>query len=152
MGNWLRLAFLAVGLTAVFQLHAADNLKLNPHLDYNSDSQDGPLITGDRLDEGTVPGVPNYVIIYGEGCYNSKRQARRTVELYRQYRGRVHFVIVDIDQARSASQEELKNKYYGVSIPHVVILDGAGSANYNSDSEVASEELSRIFDQLLAKR
>ena len=46
---------------------AADNLKLNPKLDYSSDSQDGPLITGDNLDAGTAAGKPNYVIFYGEG-------------------------------------------------------------------------------------
>lgn len=47
--------------------NAAENLKLNPKLDYTSDSQDGPLITGDRMDEGAVAGKPNYVLIVGEG-------------------------------------------------------------------------------------
>src|ERR1700739_4916558 len=59
-----------------------DNLKLNSKLDYQSDSLDGPLITGDDAQSGFVPGKTNYVIIYDEGCFNSKRQARRTVELY----------------------------------------------------------------------
>ena len=48
-------------------LWGAENLKLNPHLDYSSDSQDGPLITGDHMDEGAVGGKPNYIIMYGEG-------------------------------------------------------------------------------------
>jgi hypothetical protein len=48
-------------------LPAADNLKLNPHLDYSSDSQDGALITGEHMQEGAAAGRPNYVIIYGEG-------------------------------------------------------------------------------------
>jgi len=48
-------------------LWAADNLKLNSHLDYSSDSQDGPLITGDHMDDGAAAGKPNYIIIYGEG-------------------------------------------------------------------------------------
>jgi hypothetical protein len=56
---------------------AADNLRLNSKLDYSSDSQDGPLITGDHLEDGFTAGKPAYVILYGEGCYNSKRQARR---------------------------------------------------------------------------
>jgi hypothetical protein len=46
--------------------HAADNLKLNPKLDYNSDSNDGPLITGENMDAGLAAGKPNYVIFYGE--------------------------------------------------------------------------------------
>jgi hypothetical protein len=48
-------------------LHGAENLKLNPRLDYSSDSQDGPLITGDKMEEGLQAGKPNYVIFYGEG-------------------------------------------------------------------------------------
>jgi hypothetical protein len=48
-------------------LFAIDNLKLNSKLDYTSDSLDGPLITGDDVQSGFVPGKPNYVIIYGEG-------------------------------------------------------------------------------------
>ena len=47
--------------------YGADNLRLNPKLDYDSDSQDGPLITGDHMDDGVAAGKPNYVIMYGEG-------------------------------------------------------------------------------------
>ena len=43
-----------------------DNLKLNEHLDYGSDSLDGPLITGSDAQAGFVPGKPNYVIMYGK--------------------------------------------------------------------------------------
>jgi len=48
-------------------LRAAENLRLNPRLDYSSDSQDGPLITGDHLEDGAVRGKPNYVFMFGEG-------------------------------------------------------------------------------------
>lgn len=47
--------------------NAADDLKLNPRLNYSSDSQDGALITGTNMDDGFVAGQPNYVIFYGEG-------------------------------------------------------------------------------------
>lgn len=90
----------ALALPAV----AADNLKLNQHLDYSSDSHDGPLITGDHLEDGVVGGKAAYIIIYGEGCFNSKHQARRTVELYGKYRDKVQFIVVDLDQKRSAAQ------------------------------------------------
>jgi hypothetical protein len=46
---------------------AGENLRINPRLDYSSDSQDGPLITGDHMDDGAVAGRPNYVLMYGEG-------------------------------------------------------------------------------------
>ena len=91
------LAMLALIAALVVTASAGENLKLNGKLDYSSDSQDGPLITGDGMDAGVTPGKPAYIILYGEGCYNSKRQARRTVSLYEKYKGRVQFVIVDLD-------------------------------------------------------
>ena len=48
-------------------LRGADNLRLNQRLNYSSDSQDGPLITGDHMEDGAVEGQPNYIIFYGEG-------------------------------------------------------------------------------------
>src|ERR1700685_3188048 len=80
---------------------AGENLKLNPKLDYTSDSQDGPLISGDDIKSGVVPDKPAYVIMYGEGCYTSKRQSRRTVSLYEKYKGRVQFVVIDLDHPLS---------------------------------------------------
>ena len=44
-----------------------DHLKINPRLNYSSDSQDGPLITGENMEEGAVQGKPNFVMMYGEG-------------------------------------------------------------------------------------
>ena len=63
----LVLTLLAACVALPALLGAAENLRLNPRLDYSSDSQNGPLITGDRMEEGAVRGQPNYIIIYGEG-------------------------------------------------------------------------------------
>jgi hypothetical protein len=127
-------------------LLALDNLRLNSTLDYTSDSVDGPLITGDDAQSGFVPGKINYVIIYGEGCFNSKRQARRTVELYNKYRSQVHFVVVDLDVPRSPEQQKLVKQFYTGSIPHVVILDERGDALYNQPGEVDSRQIEDIFN------
>jgi hypothetical protein len=129
--------------------YAAENLKINPKLDYSSDSQGGPLITGAELDAGFVRGQPACVLRYGEACFNSKRQARRTVELYHRYKGRVQFVIVDLDRALSPAQAELKNKYYAGYIPHDVILSAWGSPLYNSAGEIDSVRIARMLDQAL---
>jgi hypothetical protein len=126
-----------------------ENLKLNSKLDYTSDSQDGPLITGDSMDAGFVAGKPAYVILYGEGCFNSKRQARRTVGLYEKCKGQVQFVVIDLDHRLSPAQEELKKKYFRGYIPHVVVLDGSGSAIYNSSGEVEDAVISRLLDKAL---
>ena len=130
---------------------AIDNLKLNSKLDYGSDSVDGPLIIGDDARSGFVPGKPNYVIIYGEGCFNSKRQARRTVELYNKYRVQVHFVVIDLDGERSPEQQQLVRQYYKGYIPHVVVLNGRGEALYNQSGEVTSQEIEDIFKKSLGE-
>jgi len=130
---------------------AIDNLKLNPGLDYSSDSLDGPLITGDDAQSGFVAGKPNYVIIYGEGCFNSKRQAQRTVELYNKYRSQVHFVVVDLDIQRSPEQQKLVKQYYKGYIPHVLVLDAHGEALYNQSGEVDSEHIEDIFRNSLGR-
>jgi len=93
--RWLALVLLTAGVT--FSLSASENLRLNPRLDYSTDSLDGPLITGDHVEQAAVLGKPNYIIFYGEGCFNSKRQARRTVNLYQKHKGRVQFVVIDLD-------------------------------------------------------
>src|SRR5258707_8903140 len=103
---------MAVTFLLALPAFAGDNLKLNPKLDYTSDSQDGPLITGDNMSSGFVAGKPAYIIMYGEGCFNSKRQARRTVGLYEKYKGRVQFVVVDLDSPLRPTQKELKEKYF----------------------------------------
>lgn len=63
------LAFLAaVALIAIPSGQAGENLLLNPKLDYNSDSEDGPLITGDDLGNAEFSASrPTYLFIYGEG-------------------------------------------------------------------------------------
>ena len=132
-------------LLAAPTLFAIDNLKLNPHLDYESDSLDGPLITGTDAESGFVSGKTNYVIMYGEGCFNSKRQARRTVELYDKYRSQVHFVVIDLDVQRSPEQQELVKEYYKGYIPHVLVLDAHGEPLYNQAGEVDSRIIEDLF-------
>ena len=140
---------MTVLLTLVTFAFAGDNLKLNPKLDYTSDSQDGPLITGDNMDAGVTPAKPAYFILYGEGCYNSKRQARRTVSLYEKYKGRVQFVVIDLDHSLTPAQQQLQKKYYRGYIPHVVVLDGSGSALYNSSGEIDEARISQLLDKAL---
>jgi hypothetical protein len=132
-------------------IFAIDNLRLNSKLDFTSDSLDGRLITGDDAESGFVPGKPNYVIIYGEGCFNSKRQARRTVELYNKYRSQVHFVVVDLDIQRSPEQQKLVKQYYKGYIPHVLVLDARGEPLYNQSGEVESRVVEEIFQKSLVQ-
>jgi len=61
------LLLLGVCATILPLVKGAENLRINPKLDYSSDSQDGPLITGDRMQDGPARGKPNYILMYGEG-------------------------------------------------------------------------------------
>ena len=131
------------------QAMAADNLKLNEHLDYLSDSADGQLITGENMSSGQLANKVNYVIIYAEGCYNSKRQARRTVNLFQKYRNRVNFVVVDLDQHASPAQAPLVGKYYRGSIPTVVILNAQSAAIYDRAGEEDEAALAALLDKAL---
>jgi hypothetical protein len=151
MTKFVATVFFSIALASVVPAHAAENLKLNQHLDYTSDSQDGPLITGEHLEDGAVSGKPAYAIFYGEGCFNSKRQARRTVDLYEKYKGRVQFVVVDLDRPRSPAQEALVKRFYKGSIPHVVVLDRDGKTAYNASGEVDSGEISKLLEKALAQ-
>jgi hypothetical protein len=148
----VRIAMLLAGvLVFTAALLAQHQLRLNPHLDYNSDGIDGPLITGDDTQNGVVGGRPNYLMIYSEGCYNSKRQARRTVALSERYKDKVNFVIIDLDKPQSPAHLQLVQTYYQGSIPDLVVLDSNGTAAYNRAGEQTEEVLSRVLDKLLGE-
>jgi thiol-disulfide isomerase/thioredoxin len=149
-GDSMTKLFLVMLLTLVVApAFAAENLRLNDHLNYSSDSQDGPLITGDHLEQGAANDRPTYVIIYSEGCFNSKRQARRTVELYEKYKGKVQFAVVDLDKPRSAAQEDLVKRFYKGYIPHVTVLKRDGKIAYNASGEAEQGEISKVLDKTL---
>ncbi|MBZ5543690.1 MAG: hypothetical protein LAO07_08425 [Acidobacteriia bacterium] len=71
------------------------------------------------------------------------------MNLYEKYRGRVQFVIVDLDRGRSAAQKELQSRYYRGYIPHLTILDRAGKVLYNQAGEADETALATILDQAL---
>jgi hypothetical protein len=92
-------------------------------------------------------GKPAHIILYHRGCYNSKRQARRTAELYEKYKGKVDFIVVDMDSAISKDQKELKDRFYKKYIPYVTIIDSKGNVVYNSSGEVDTKTLSTSLDK-----
>lgn len=129
---------------------AATDLKLNPELDYNSDSDDGPLITGKEMSGGKITvGKPAYIIFYQRECYNSKRQAKRTVRLYKRYSDRVDFIVIDLDSKMSGEQKNMVNRYYDGYIPHLTILNRQGKAVYDNSGEANEKKLSELLDRIL---
>jgi hypothetical protein len=149
MNKYFVLALLFLSLSSSQRVFAMDDLKLNGNLDYSSDSLDGALIAGSDAKSGFIAGKPNYVIIYGEGCFNSKRQARRTVELYNKYRSQVHFVVIDLDAQQSPAQQQLVKQYYKGYIPHVLVLNAQGTPLYNQTGEADSRVIEDIVQKSL---
>ena len=71
------------------------------------------------------------------------------MNLYNRYKGRVHFVVIDLDQKQSPAQQELVKKYFAGYIPHVVVLDRSGAAVYNSSGEVEENTITALLDKAL---
>jgi hypothetical protein len=123
-------------LAATGCLRGAENLVITPNLDYSDhNKKQGPLITGDHMDDGVVEGMPNYIFFYMEKCYNAKRQALITVHMYEKYKNRLHFVVVDLDKPMSEAQKIAKQKYCNDIIPHETILDQHGTAVFDYTGE-----------------
>ena len=130
-------------------LTAAENLRMNPRLDYLKNGVQGPLILGDHMDDVVERGVPNLIVIYAEFCYNAKRQALRTVELYKDYRDGVHFVVIDLSQPLTPAQIDLFKRYLSADFPHIIILDSLGKAVFDYIGETPAATLIGWLDSTL---
>jgi hypothetical protein len=132
-GTTLMLALLAAPAT----VRGADNLKLKPGLDYLKNAWQGPAIEGDKMWDGLEKGQPNLIFMYGEFCFDAKRQAERTVEMYRNYGEQVHFVIIDLSQpVPKLTQMPLVRKYFNGLFPQTTILDRNGKVLLNYTGEI----------------
>jgi len=130
-------------------LTAAENLRMNPGLDYMKNGVQGPLILGDHMDDVVQHGVPNFILIYAEFCFNAKRQALRTVELYKDYRDSVHFVVIDLSQPLTPAQIDLFKRYLSADFPHTIILDSLGKPVFNYIGEAPATTLIGWLDSTL---
>jgi len=145
--KFIGIFLLIVNIVITASIFAATNLRLNPGLNYNSDSNDGPLITGDNMSDARIKGDrPYYIIFYDRECYNSKRQAKRTVELYQKFKDNVGFIIMDVDEIKNADQVKLRNRFYRNYIPHVTIIDREGKVLYDRSGEVGVDLISTYLE------
>jgi hypothetical protein len=140
----LMLVFIAPAM-----IMGADHLRLNPNLNYKKNGHQGPLIFGQHMEEGTKPGMVNYIVLYAEFCYNAKRQARTTVDLYDKYHSRVHFVVIDFEYGWSSIQNKLVMKYFARNIPQIVILDSTGRPVFNYIGESPESTLEHWLNAAL---
>ena len=149
----MKRSYLAATLALVIMpalVRAADNLKLKPGLDYLKNAWQGPAIEGDKMWDGVEKGKPNLIFMYAEFCFDAKRQAERTVEMYRDYGDRVHFVVIDLSRPiPKLTQMPLVKKYWSRVFPHTIILDKNGKAVFDYVGEVDDATLIGWLDASL---
>ena len=71
------------------------------------------------------------------------------MSLYEKYKGRVNFVVVDVDQKRSKDQQKLVQRFFQGSIPHLTILGKKGEVLYDQAGETSEANISAILDKAL---
>ena len=71
------------------------------------------------------------------------------MNLYEKYKGRVNFVVVDMDQKRSADQQKLVQRFYQGYIPHLTVLGKKGEVLYDQSGETSEANISALLDKAL---
>jgi hypothetical protein len=130
---------IALGCLSGERALAADDLRLAPSLSFTDDSSSNFPIDGKDLTNGTAATDRATIIFFGTAhCWNTNREAERLVSVYPKYRGKIDFIIVDLDRP-SSEQRDLIARYYRGYIPTVAILDSHGHVVYDRAGETASE-------------
>lgn len=117
---------------------SATDLKLAPDLSFSDDSSSNFPIAGKNLSDGSLANDHATVIFFGTAnCWNTAREAERLVQLYPQYKDKIHFVVVDLRNP-SAAQRGFIARYYHGYIPTIAVIDSAGNVLYDRAGETAS--------------
>jgi len=129
----------ALALAAEVPGPPATDLKLAPDLSFSDDSSSNFPIEGKNLSDGSIAGDHATVIFFGTAnCWNTAREAERLVQLYPQYKDKIHFVVVDL-RSPSRAQSALIARYYHGYIPTIAVIDSSGKILYDRAGETASE-------------
>ncbi len=133
-------AALVFGIALATEVPAgsAADLKLAPDLSFSDDSSSNFPIVGKNLSDGSLVNDHATVIFFGTAnCWNTAREAERLVQLYPQYKDKVHFIVVDLRHP-SVAQRGLVARYYHGYIPTIAVIDSAGNVLYDRAGETAS--------------
>jgi hypothetical protein len=129
----------AIALATEIPGPPATDLKLAPDLSFSDDSSSNFPINGKNLSDGSITSDHATVVFFGTAnCWNTAREAERLVNLYPQYKDKIHFVVVDL-RSPSLAQQPLINRYYHGYIPTIAVIDSSGKVLYDRAGETASE-------------
>jgi hypothetical protein len=150
---WMVAFVLQMTMLCVPRARAASDLKLAPNLSFDNDSSPNFPIHGQKLSEGSVaPGKATVIFFGTSNCWNTAREAERLVKLYPQFRDRIRFVIVDLNNV-GPEQKALVSQYYHGYIPTITAIDSRGNVIYDRSGETAStrgdtSNLQRLLDSV----
>ena len=117
----------------------ATDLTLAPGLSFSDDSSPNFPIAGKNLSDGSIANDHATVIFFGTAnCWNTAREAERLVQVYPQYKDKIHFVVVDL-RSPSVAQRGLIARYYHGYIPTIAVIDSRGKVLYDRAGETASQ-------------
>ena len=117
----------------------ATDLTLAPGLSFSDDSSPNFPIAGKNLSDGSIANDHATVIFFGTAnCWNTAREAERLVQVYPQYKDKIHFVVVDL-RSPSVAQRGLIERYYRGYIPTIAVIDSRGNVLYDRAGETASQ-------------
>lgn len=149
--RYIGFVFIVLVLSGQFVL-AAENLSLREGISFVQDIDSGFPLVGEKMDDLSIePGRPTLIFFGAAGDLNSNRQAKRVVDLYRDYRqSRLKFLVVDVDQSphTNASKSLIKNFYKGY-IPQEVLLDKDGKVVFSHVGEIDNKQVSSQINKLL---
>ena len=129
----------------------ATDLKLAPDLSFSDDSSANFPIVGKNLADGSLANDHATVIFFGTAnCWNTAREAERLVQIYPQYKDKIHFVVVDL-RSPSVAQRGLITRYYQGYIPTIAVIDSRGNVLYDRAGETSSNrgdasDLQKLLD------
>jgi len=116
----------------------AADLTLAPGLSFSDDSSPNFPIVGKNLSDGSLANDHATVIFFGTAnCWNTAREAERLVQIYPQYKDKIHFVVVDL-RSPSVAQRGLIARYYHGYIPTIAVIDSRGNVLYDRAGETSS--------------
>src|ERR1700731_1473239 len=117
----------------------ATDVGLAPGLSFSDDSSPNFPIAGKNLSDGSIANDHATVIFFGTAnCWNTAREAERLVQVYPQYKDKIHFVVVDL-RSPSVAQRGLIARYYHGYIPTIAVIDSRGNVLYDRAGETASQ-------------
>jgi hypothetical protein len=118
--------------------NAASDLSLAPNLSFSDDSSPNFPIRGSNLSAGAItPGHATLIFFGTSNCWNTAREAERLVKLYPQFRDRIRFLVVDLNNV-APEQAKLVALYYRGYIPTITAIDSQGNVLYDRAGETSS--------------